>query len=130
MIVGSLGTVIFQCSSFYTKTINNLSKNISARWLEHKVIGSKPKLQFDGVELDQLKFSIHLNAAWKVNPLAAAKELENYLKQGKKLKFFLGGKKVGNGTYIITNISEEHRAYSAIGTVTKIDLSLELKEYN
>lgn len=130
MIVGSLGEVIFQCSSFYTKTIDKLSKNISINWIEHKLIGNKPKLQFNGAELDQIKFNIHLNAAWNVNPLAAAKELEVYAKQGKVLKFFLGAKKIGNGKYVISNISEEHKAYSAIGTVTKIELSLELKEYN
>ena len=77
-----------------------------------------------------MKFEIHLNAAWNVNPLAAAKEFEDYMKQGKKLKFILGGKVVGNGWYVITGINETYRAYSAIGTVIKMGLSLQLKEYN
>lgn len=130
MIVGSLGNVIFQCSSYYTKTINNLSRSLSVRWIEHKTIGSKPKLQFDGIELDTIKFKIHLNIALGVNPLVSAKELENYLKSGKQLKFFLGGKKVGNGIYVITGINEEHKSYTANGVVTKMELSLDLKEYN
>lgn len=130
MIVGSLGKTIFGCSSQYIKTIDNFSSNKSVRWTEHQIIGNKPKLQFDGVQLDSIKFDIHLNSIWNVNPLAAAKEFEDYMKQGKKLKFILGGKVVGSGWYIITGMTETYKAYSPMGTVIKMGLSLELKEYN
>lgn len=130
MIVGSLGKTIFGCSLQYIKTIDNFSSDKSVRWTEHQIIGSKPKLQYDGVQLDSLKFDIHLNSAWNVNPLAAAKEFENYMKQGKKLKFILGGKIVGSGWYVITGMTETYKAYSPMGTVIKMGLSLELKEYN
>lgn len=130
MIVGSLGKTIFGCSSFYIKTINNFSIDKSVSWEEYKIIGNKPKMQFNGEQLDNLKFDIHLNAAWNVNPLASAKELANYMRRGEKLKFILGGKVVGNGYYVITNITENHKAFSPIGTVIKMELSLQLKEYN
>lgn len=52
------------------------------------------------------------------------------MKQGKKLKFILGGKIVGSGWYVITRMSETYKAYSPMGTVIKMGLSLELKEYN
>lgn len=130
MIIGSLGKTIFGCSSHYIKTINNFSIDKSVQWTEHKIISSKPKLQFNNPELDKLKFNIHLNAAWNVNCLAAAKEFEDNMKQGKVLKFILGGKVVGKGWYIIESITENYRAYSSIGTVIKLDLSLQLREYN
>lgn len=130
MIVGSLGKVIFACNTYYIKTINNLSISKSVNWIEHKIIESKSKLQFDSANLDEIKFDIHLNAAFKVNPLKVAKELEEYMKKGKKLKFILGGKIIGTGMYVITSISENHKTFSALGTVTKIELSLTLKEYN
>lgn len=130
MVIGSLGKTIFGCSSFYIKTFNNLSIDKSVEWIEQKIIGNKPKLQFNGEQLDNLKFDIHLNAAWNINPLAAAKELSDYMKEGKKLKFILGGKIVGSGYYVITNITENHKAFSPIGTVIKMDLSIQLKEYN
>lgn len=130
MIVGSLGKTIFGCSSFYIKTINNFSADKSVKWIEHEIIGDKPKLQFDGIVLDTLKLDIHLNAAWNVNPLLSAKEFENYMKKGQKLKFILGGKVVGGGWYVITSITETYKAYTALGTVSKMELSLSLKEYN
>lgn len=128
MVVGSLGKVIFACSQFYIKTLNNLSKDKSYRWIEHNIIGSKQKLQFDGENLESLKFNIHLNAAWNVNPTVAAEELENYASKGKELKFILGGKVIGK--YVIESISEQYKSFNAIGIVTKIELSLQLREYN
>ena len=126
MIVGSLGKTIFGCSSFYIKTINDLSGDKSVRWIEH----GKPKLQFEGVALDELKLNIHLNAAWNVNPTAAAKEFEDYMKKGQKLKFILGSRVVGSGWYVITSMSETYKAYTSLGNVSKMELSLSLKEYN
>ena len=67
MIIGSLGNFIFMASSLYTKTFNSFSCSSSARWIEHKIIGEKPKLQFDGVDLKQIELSIHLNRFFKVD---------------------------------------------------------------
>ena len=128
MVVGSLGKVIFACSSFYIKTLDSLNKDTSYRWTEHQIIGSKPKLQFDGENLENIKFNIHLNAAFNVNPSKSAQDLKEYGKKGEHLRFILGGKVIG--TYVIENISELYKAYTALGTVTKIDLSIQLKEYN
>lgn len=130
MIIGSLGKVIFTCSSFYIKTINNMSIDKSVNWIEHKMMNGKPKLQFDGENLDSIKFDIHLNSAFNVNPLLSAKELEEYMKKGNTLKFILGRKVIGTGWYVITSISETHKTFSSLGVVTKIELSIELKEYN
>lgn len=130
MIIGSLGKVIFACSSFYIKTIKNMSIDKSVNWIEHKMMNGKPKLQFDGENLDSIKFDIHLNSAFNVNPLLSAKELEEYMKKGNTLKFILGRKVIGPGWYVITNISETHKTFSSLGVVTKIELSIELKEYN
>ena len=49
--------------------------------IRHEVMHGKPKLQFEGVALDELKLNIHLNAA---NPTAAAKEFEDYMKKGRR----------------------------------------------
>ncbi|EHO21171.1 hypothetical protein HMPREF9466_00679 [Fusobacterium necrophorum subsp. funduliforme 1_1_36S] len=48
--------------------------------------------------------------------------------EGKVLRLILGGRKIGN--YVITRISEDPKGYSAFGSTTKIELGIELKEYN
>ena len=128
MIVGSLGYYVFITSSFYTKTYNSYSRKSSANWLEHKVIGEKGKLQFDGLNLEEISFNIHLNRFFNVNISLEKKILYEYMKQGRVLRLILGGRKIGN--YVITSISEEPKAYSAIGAISKMDLKIELKEYN
>ena len=100
----------------------------SVRWIEHKIMHEKPKLQFDGVELSQIKFTIHLNRFFNVNIQEEKKILEKYMKEGKVLRLILGGRKIGN--YVITRISEDPKGYSAFGSVTKVELGVELKEYN
>ena len=52
------------------------------------------------------------------------------MKKGNTLKFILGRKVIGSGWYVITSISETHKTFSSLGVVTKIELSIELKEYN
>lgn len=128
MIVGSLGNYIFMASSLYTKTYNSYSKSSSSRWIEHKIMGKKPKLQFDGMDLSQIQFTIHLNTFFNVNIKTEKKILNKYMEEGKVLRLILGGDKIGK--YVITRISEEPKAWSALGTPTKVDLKIELKEYN
>lgn len=128
MIIGSLGNYVFMTSSFYTKTYNSYSRKLSSKWIEHKIIGEKAKLQFDGLELENISFNIHLNKFFNVNIDLEKKILYEYMKDGKVLRLILGGKKIGN--YVITSISEEPKAYSAIGSISKMDLKIELKEYN
>ncbi|MDK4485004.1 phage tail protein [Fusobacterium necrophorum] len=128
MLIGSLGNYIFAASSLYTKTFHSFSKETSVRWIEHKIMHEKPKLQFDGIELSQIKFTIHLNRFFNVNIEEEKKILEKYMIEGKVLRLILGGRKIGN--YVITRISEDPKGYSAFGSTTKIELGIELKEYN
>lgn len=128
MLIGSLGNTIFACSKIYLKTFNNFNKDNSYRWIEHNIIRNKPKLQFDGVNLESIKFNIILDAIYNVNPTAAAKELKENANLGKKLKLIIGNEVLGD--YVVESISEQHKRYTALGNVTKIDLSIQLKEYN
>lgn len=128
MIVGSLGNYVFTTSSLYIKTYNSYSENSSVRWIEHKIMGEKPKLQFDGVDLKQIQLTIHLNVFFNTPIKAEKKILEEYMVQGKVLRLILGGQKIGK--YVITKISDEPKAWSALGLVTKTDLKIELREYN
>ena len=128
MIIGSLGNFIFMASSLYTKTFISFSRSSSVRWIEHKIIGEKPKLQFDGIDLKQIELSIHLNRFFKVDIPKEKEKLEKYMEEGKVLRLIIGGEKIGN--YVITSLNEEHKAFNAIGKVTKMDIKVSLKEYN
>lgn len=129
MIVGSLGNTVFTVSSFYVKTLNNLSIDGSAKWNEFNIINGPPKLQFAGPELDTIKFNCSFLFSFNVNPLRAVNELKLYMKTGKVLLFILGGKKVGSGRYVVTSLSESHKKFNALGQVVSIGVTVNLKEY-
>ncbi|MGL5639861.1 MAG: phage tail protein [Cetobacterium sp.] len=128
MIVGSLGKVIFAVSSQYIKTINDLNINSSVEYAEHKIIKGKPKLEYLNQNLKTVSFKIRLSASHNVNPLAAAKELENYMIKGEVLRFIMGTK--SKGKFVITDLKEGHKYFSPIGTVIVMDLDISIKEYN
>lgn len=128
MIVGMLGQTIFMTSSKYVLTINDFSKNKSVNWIEHKIIGKEPKLQFDGANLDTLKFNLYLSYALGVNPFATAQKMEELMKNGAVVNFILGQKYLGK--YVITDMSETPRAYSREGISINVDVNISLKRYN
>lgn len=128
MLIGSLGQLIFTVSSKYIFTLNNLTKSKSANWIEHKIIGKTPKLQFDGANLDQIKFNMHLSYTFGVNPYASVQKAERAMKEGSTLTFILGMKYLGK--YIIESIEETHKETDKFGIAISIDLAVNLKRYN
>lgn len=128
MIVGSLGKIVFMVSSKYIKTIDELKGVDSVNYAEHQIIGSKPKLQFLNVNLQTLTFKIRLSAFHNVNPLAAYKELNDYMKKGEPVRFIMGTR--SKGKFVITSLNYDHKKFSAIGTVSVLEAEVSIKEYN
>lgn len=130
MIVGSLGKIVFITSSFYTRTLDDLNIKDTAKWREIDIINGKPKLQFSGMNLTAVTFTMRLSYTLNVNPEKNLKILNDYLKNGTVVQFIMGRKKVGNGKYVIKNIGQARKQFNAFGTVTAIELNIELSEYN
>lgn len=128
MIVGSLGKIVFMVSSKYIKTIDELKMENSVDYAEHKIIKGKPKLEFLNENLKTATFNIRLSAFKNVNPLAAFEELNQYMKKGEVVRFIMGAK--SKGKFVITSLKEEHKQFSAIGTVILLVLEVSIKEYN
>lgn len=128
MIVGTLGKIVFIVSSKYIKTIDDLKGTDSVNYAEHQIISGKPKLQFLSQELETLTFKIRLSAFHNVNPLAAYEELKTYMIKGQVVRFILGTR--SKGKFVITNLTNSHKKFSALGTVTVLEVEVSIKEYN
>lgn len=63
-----------------------------------------------------------------MNPLAAYKELNDYMKNGVPVRFIMGTK--SKGKFVITNLNHDHKKFSAIGTVSVLEAEVSIKEYN
>lgn len=130
MIVGSLGKIVFITSSIYTRTLDDLNIKDTAKWREIDIINGKPKLQFSGMNLTNINFTMRLSYTLNVDPEKNLKMLHDLLKKGTVVQFIMGRKKVGNGKYIIKSIGQARKQFNAFGAVTAIEVNIELSEYN
>lgn len=130
MIVGSLGKIVFITSSLYTRTLDDLNIKDSAKWREIDIINGKPKLQFGGINLTNVTFTMRLSYTLNVNPERNIKMLHEIWKNGTVVQFVMGRKKVGNGKYVVNSVGQARKQFNAFGTVTAIEVNVELLEYN
>ena len=63
MAVGTLGkNIIFEVSDSIVFTFNNMTREVSGRWVDHTVLGVKPKPEFLGAGKQKIALPITLSA--------------------------------------------------------------------
>jgi len=109
------------------KTFNDFSNSGSATYAEHAVIEGKPKLQFTGVSLEEIRLSIRLHVSF-CNPL---NELDNLTscRNDAEILPLLWGNGVFDGYYVITDLQYTIEDQDPQGNVFSYIVSLTLKEY-
>lgn len=131
--IGSLGGVTFEVSFVKNRakmlSFSDLTRTLSTEFAEHKRNGKKPLLEFSGPDLNELTMSIIAKAEFQINPIKVSEKLTKYAKDGERLPFLLGGKKVGSGYYAITNISQPYKEILANGKIAQMNFDVTLKEY-
>ena len=63
-MIGMFAGIGFTVSEGQVQTFAEMSRETSARWSAHEVIGAKPKQEFLGPDLGGVSFTMHL-AAWR-----------------------------------------------------------------
>lgn len=130
MKIGSWGRdIVFTVSSRKVLTFENLKRTVSNRWASHTPIYGKPKKEFQGPDLDQVTLTISLNALLGIKVEKELKKIESAVRTGKANYLVIGGKRVGTGKYVITNISETWETFLKKGRPMQIDLNISFTEY-
>ncbi len=128
--IGNFGKYItFKVSSKKVLTFSNLNRQVGARWNEHSIIRRTPLMEFGGPQLDTMSLQIFLSAELGVKPRTTIEKIEKAVKKGKHALFVLGGKKIGNNEWVITNMSEAWGCIFSKGELVSASLDLTLKEY-
>ena len=60
----------------------------------HNIPGKRPKMEFQGANMDEISIEVILDAELGVKPRAAMKKFRAAAKKGKVHYFYVGGKKV------------------------------------
>lgn len=125
-MIGTLGDTVFTVSTDRVFTFRGLSRSGAPRIEEHAVIGRKPVLEFSGPGLEQVTFSIRLDAFLGVNPMEEIKQIRSARDLGKIQSLVIAGEYWGR--WIIMSAEETHSRHDGSGRLIVADISITLKE--
>lgn len=129
--IGSFGGI-----SFYVKggnkpgmlSFHGLSQKSTASFEQHERIGKKPYLEFIAPGLDELTLTIEANARYRVKPLSVQKKLREYIRKGNAYAFVLGGKRIGEGRWVLTELSDTYKVIFQNGKPSALSFQITLTE--
>lgn len=126
-MIGALGNIVFTVSSDFVRTPSNIKKSRSARIAKHDIIGSKPKLEFQGEDLVSMSFDIRLDRSLGVSPQSDINSLARLHASGEVVDLVIGN--VYHGAFLIESIEENTKYTDRNGNVIVAELSISLQEY-
>lgn len=126
-MIGNFAGISFTVSEGQVQTFQNMSRDTSARWTSHEVIGAKPKQEFLGPDLDGGSFTMHLTAWRGANPLQLAEQLREFCSNGEYDNLIIGGRNMGK--YLIESVGETYGVVTGRGEILSADVDVSLKEY-
>lgn len=129
MIVGFLGGTPFVTSKNYIYTFDDYSRNSSARYAKHDLIGQKPVLEYLGPDTEEISFKIKLRSDHGLSPRVELEKLRKYRNQGRVLPLIIGGRVIGKWNWVIESVSEAVNYWSRTGQILSCDVDIKLKEY-
>ena len=128
--IGNLGKlIVFEVSGDKVLTFKGMTRTVSGRWTAHNVIGGKPVSEFLGPGQDGITLQIFLNINHGVDPRSTIERIEKAIQKGEHFPFVIGGKKIGDHEWAITNMSETWGTIIKGGWLVSANLSITLTEY-
>lgn len=127
-MIGSLGDTVFEASADLVRTLSpGTSRSGASRWATHDVHLRTPVSEFLGPGLEQVQFTIRLDAALGVEPKEEIDRLREARSAGEVLPFILGDELVMD--CVVTDLTETWRRIDPSGRISVADLSVSLQEY-
>ncbi|MDU6040054.1 MAG: phage tail protein [Clostridium butyricum] len=128
--IGNLGKqIVFKTSDKKILTFNDFKQSISGRWAVHERIGEKPRSEFIGPGLRNISFTIVLSVSNGIKPRKTLEKIEKMIEEGTVEYLIIGGKKVGNNKWKITDMSETWDVIYSKGQLARATASITLEEY-
>lgn len=127
MQIAALGNIVFEVSSNTIKTFNNFSRSRKARIAKHDIIGHKPKLEFQGIDLADISFNIYLNEGLGINIERELRNLDDIFINGMAASLVIGSKYYGD--FLITGIDENVKYTYRNGNSQVCEVPITLQEY-
>jgi LysM repeat protein len=126
--IGNFGDISFYCSSVNGSagilSFYDLQRSSSAGYSEHERNGGKPYLEFNTDGLDELSLSIVADARYGVKPREVQDRLYSAKQNAQAENFILGGYRIGDNPYVITEITQTYQLLASDGRPIKLCFNL------
>ena len=129
MAIGTLGPIVFNSSTDKVQTFEEYNHDKPSRIATHENLQNKPIVEFIGPGLDKIALKLTWSIEGNINPSKEIKKLEDKQEKGEVVLFFLNGKPVGKGKYLIENISRVQKRVDNKGNLLSITFTVDLIEY-
>ena len=130
MAIGNWGKdVVFRVSDSEVMTFNKFTHSMGSEWAKHSRIGKKDQAEYLRPSLQKLTFTITLDATLGVKPRKILSTLEKHAEKGNVFVFVVGGKRIGNGKWSITSLSETGDVVWDEGGLVRANVDVTMEEY-
>ena len=110
-------------------TFNDYKRKTAHKYTTHDIHNRVGILESVGMEPEEISLEILLHNGLGVNPVEELESLREMCRNGEPNYLIIGAEAI-NGTYfVITELSEEVKAWSAVGTINEAKVTVKFKEY-
>ena len=129
MVIGCLGSIVFQVSESTVRTLNNLAWSSSARYAVHERHLADALTEFTGPDPEKISFDITLCSDLGTDPIAEVMKIRNIERGGKAVPLTIGSRSYGKHRWNIIKHEMEAKAHYRNGNVHTAAVSITLQEY-
>jgi phage protein U len=131
VIVGLYGKIVFGIAAGQGFLIEELKESSRAKFVEHKILNSKPITEFVGLENDNVSLSMNFIAGYTTPPIVAIPLLQGLLRQATSHPLLVGGRVIGSlsSQFALTEVTCTYKYLTGAGVLMAADIDVSLKEY-
>lgn len=128
--IGSWGnTLVFSTDDKRILTFQDFKRTASATWANHSRVGKKDRSEFVRADLQEVTFTVELNAMLGVRPRATIDAIVSAVETGKVAPLVIGGKKVGSNQWKITKCTDAWETVYTKGELVRAKVDVTMEEY-
>lgn len=127
--IGNWGSLLkFRVDDDKVFTFDNFRLDASARTSKHNMVGTKPKLEFNGPDLDTVTMEIRISVFSGVKPRTMERKIKGYIRRGAVAPLVIGGRVIISRA-MLTKISESYGIVMRKGELAEMTVTATFSEY-
>lgn len=125
-VIGTWGDVVFAVSRKEIKTFTGLKWESGAKYSTHDRHLKAQLLEFTGMDVEGISFSMFFSVFLGVNPMTEVAKLLAAMGKGEVNRLVIGTKAYGTNKWVITKLSTALERYDNRGNllVAKVDVTM------